>query len=309
MADRYRQHDHEKERGPRQRRDRGEHAGQERAWEDANRRRQGPDIPGEPGRWQDREGWDRQEDWRERGDWVERQPNWQERGWGNRQYEERGPNRRQDDWNTRAGPGGDWQDRARRERWFARDDRKSQAHRPEEEFSDENFYANRGWTRPSSLERERDWGYYRGQQIAGDRNQEGEPGLPIDYIGSDADRRNWRGENEFARGADADRLLSRRRAEGEWAAARSQAWNQRGPFSGMGPQGYRRSDERIKEEICERLTWHGQINASKIEIDVKEGEVTLRGQVERKNEKRLAEDVVEKIDGVKDVQNQLRVTQ
>jgi osmotically-inducible protein OsmY len=82
---------------------------------------------------------------------------------------------------------------------------------------------------------------------------------------------------------------------------------QHGRFSGKGPKGYQRSDERIREEICERLTQHPEIDASEIEVKVDKGEVTLTGTVEERQAKRLAEDAVENISGVRDVHNQLRV--
>ena len=78
-----------------------------------------------------------------------------------------------------------------------------------------------------------------------------------------------------------------------------------GPFSGVGPKGYQRSDERILEDVCERLTRHGQIDASDIEVHVKDGEVTLSGSVDDRAAKRMAEDVVDDVSGVKDVHNNL----
>jgi osmotically-inducible protein OsmY len=80
-----------------------------------------------------------------------------------------------------------------------------------------------------------------------------------------------------------------------------------GPFTGIGPKNYRRSDDRIKEEICERLTHHGQINARQIEIHVQDGEVTLEGQVDSRHMKRLAELTVENIRGIKDIHNRLKM--
>lgn len=76
---------------------------------------------------------------------------------------------------------------------------------------------------------------------------------------------------------------------------------------GRGPKGYRRSDERILEDINERLTQHDRIDASDIEVRVEEGDVTLSGQVDSRTAKRLAEDVAYGVSGVIDVQNNLRV--
>ena len=76
---------------------------------------------------------------------------------------------------------------------------------------------------------------------------------------------------------------------------------------GRGPRNYRRSDERIREEINERLTRHPDIDASDVEVQVTNGEVVLAGIVEDRPAKRLAEDIVEDIFGVADVQNNLKV--
>lgn len=81
----------------------------------------------------------------------------------------------------------------------------------------------------------------------------------------------------------------------------------RGRFSGRGPKSYRRSDDRIKEDVCEALTRDAHIDASDVEIEVKEGEVTLSGFVPERNMKHHAEDIIEHCTGVKDVTNNLRV--
>jgi osmotically-inducible protein OsmY len=76
---------------------------------------------------------------------------------------------------------------------------------------------------------------------------------------------------------------------------------------GKGPSGYTRSDERIRETVCEMLTEHHHVDATNIEVTVKNGEVMLGGSVEDRRQKRLAEDIAEQVSGVKDVQNQIRV--
>jgi len=86
-------------------------------------------------------------------------------------------------------------------------------------------------------------------------------------------------------------------------------YGEQGRFAGRGPKGYTRSDDRIREDVCERLTQHPEIDAAEIEIQVKNGEVTLTGTVDRREEKRMAEDVAEAVSGVKDVHNQLRAQQ
>jgi hypothetical protein len=78
-------------------------------------------------------------------------------------------------------------------------------------------------------------------------------------------------------------------------------------YRGKGPRGFTRSDERIKEIVCERLTDDDRVDASNIDVIVRNGEVTLTGTVDERRSKRLAEDIVEDLPGVKDVQNQIRV--
>ena len=83
--------------------------------------------------------------------------------------------------------------------------------------------------------------------------------------------------------------------------------SQSGQFSGRGPKGWQRSDERIKDDVSERLTDHPDIDASEIEVQVTGAEVTLTGTVDHRQAKRLAEDIAESVSGVKDVHNQIRV--
>lgn len=84
------------------------------------------------------------------------------------------------------------------------------------------------------------------------------------------------------------------------------AWIEPGPLTGLGPRGYTRSDDRIREDICDRLTRHGRIDATDVQINVRNGEVTLEGRVDSRDAKRLAEDVAESVDGVRDVINHLK---
>jgi osmotically-inducible protein OsmY len=81
----------------------------------------------------------------------------------------------------------------------------------------------------------------------------------------------------------------------------------RGMYAGRGPRGYRRSDERIREDVNERLTDDWRVDAIDIEVSVDNGLVTLAGRVGSRAEKRRAEDVAESVSGVADVSNQLRV--
>jgi osmotically-inducible protein OsmY len=78
-------------------------------------------------------------------------------------------------------------------------------------------------------------------------------------------------------------------------------------YAGKGPRGYQRNDQRIHEDICDRLTDDPRIDASDIEVTVNGGEVTLTGSVRTREEKRFAEDLAERLSGVREVNNNLKV--
>ncbi|WP_448192978.1 BON domain-containing protein [Azospirillum sp. sgz301742] len=78
---------------------------------------------------------------------------------------------------------------------------------------------------------------------------------------------------------------------------------------GRGPRGYTRSDDRIREDLSDRLTDDPYVDASDIEIAVSGGEITLSGHVEHRSARRRAEDIAESVSGVTHVQNNLRVRQ
>jgi hypothetical protein len=80
-----------------------------------------------------------------------------------------------------------------------------------------------------------------------------------------------------------------------------------GPYAGRGPKGYKRSDQQIVEEACQRLERDGEIDASEIEVSAEDGTIRLRGTVPDRQTKRHAEECVESIYGAQDVMNELRV--
>jgi hypothetical protein len=103
-----------------------------------------------------------------------------------------------------------------------------------------------------------------------------------------------------------------RRAIARHAVPSSAAWEPEderlaGPYAGIPPRGYRRSDERVREDICERFTAHGYLDPSDVEVAVQNGEAMLTGTVATRAQKRLAEDLAEGVPGVTEVCNHLRV--
>lgn len=84
---------------------------------------------------------------------------------------------------------------------------------------------------------------------------------------------------------------------------------QQARYRGKGPRGYRWSDRRLHEEICERLTQHPGIDATHIEVQVHEGAVLLSGDVRRRIERCLAEMVVARIPYVTHISNGIRASE
>ena len=133
----------------------------------------------------------------------------------------------------------------------------------------------------------------------------------------------------------SDELRERRRDDVRWSAHNPEDWGEQhlssdgyattwGPrerggywrqyeaarrhYVGLGPKGYKRADDRIRDEICDRMTDDPALDASEIVVEVMDGEVTISGSVMSRDQKRRAEDVAARISGVRDVTNQLRVT-
>lgn len=168
--------------------------------------------------------------------------------------------------------------------------------------------------RERERERDRDWhdGGHRGSLERGyERSRDTLRDL------TDRDRDGRRGFSEWADDDRPSHRLSERTAWGSSPAPfRSDEGFNRGrgyagsygpSYAGRGPRGYQRGDERIREDVCDRLTDDHRVDASDIEIQIRKGEVTLSGSVRSREEKRYAEDIVERVSGVRDVSNHLKV--
>ncbi|MDY0066671.1 MAG: BON domain-containing protein [Steroidobacteraceae bacterium] len=77
-------------------------------------------------------------------------------------------------------------------------------------------------------------------------------------------------------------------------------------YRGLGPKGYERSGERLREIICERLTDDPRIDASQVSVEVDAKTVKLTGEAPDRRSKYAIEELVERC-GAQDVDNQLRV--
>jgi hypothetical protein len=75
----------------------------------------------------------------------------------------------------------------------------------------------------------------------------------------------------------------------------------------VGPKGYRRPDERVREDICERLAMNPYVDVRDVTVDVAAGVVTLGGTVRERREKYVIEEISDAVFGVMEVENHLRV--
>jgi osmotically-inducible protein OsmY len=141
--------------------------------------------------------------------------------------------------------------------------------------------------------------------------------------GEEADYRSRYGGGYYERGRGYEEASPREHERGWWDRAKDEvkSWTgdeaaeqrrrmdeERGHY-GRGPKGYTRSDERIREDVSDRLTDDWTVDASNIEVTVANCEVTLAGTVDSRSAKRRAEDCAESVSGVRNVQNNLRVEQ
>jgi hypothetical protein len=129
--------------------------------------------------------------------------------------------------------------------------------------------------------------------------------------------RGWRGE---PRGRETERPWVDPGAERTGRDTRGMVeWEDRGPLAWLrarfgggperrarGPKGYSRSDDRIHEDVCERIARSG-VDAGEVEVKVENREVTLTGTVGDRDEKWWLEQVVDDVFGVEEVHNHLRI--
>jgi osmotically-inducible protein OsmY len=218
---------------------------------------------------------------------------------------------------------GDWEAGRPRQtgNWSGmRGERPGYGYRGQREYSDD--YPSYG----SQYGRDRDFGYggrrdpdynpYEYEPYPSGR-RDFAPGYGRDYPG------NYRGsqhhafhEDRYGRYGDRNEdrgWLDRASDEvsswfGDEEAQRRRDMDEMRDHRGRGPKGYKRSDERIREDLSDRLTDDSWLDASDIEVRVKDSEVTLTGTVDSRSAKYRAEMIAESCSGVSEVQNNLRVT-
>lgn len=70
-----------------------------------------------------------------------------------------------------------------------------------------------------------------------------------------------------------------------------------------------RHDDRIREDVRDRLIMSDEVDANDVEVLVEAGEVTLAGNVETRHMKQIARDIAAAVPGVSSVHNRLHVEQ
>lgn len=142
--------------------------------------------------------------------------------------------------------------------------------------------------------------------ITGERARAGDDSSESDRLMQDRER-TWSLVNERRDRSNYGIGPGNTRFSNDATASRGEV--RREDHRGRGPRNYQRSDERIREDVNERLGDDPMVDASEIEVSVQNREVTLTGTVRDRREKRRAEDIAESIPGVAHVQNNLRVGQ
>jgi hypothetical protein len=196
--------------------------------------------------------------------------------------------------------------------WFGDDDarrRRDRDEREDERWNREEQWRTRerawGNERSSSSDRpygDRDYGW-NSESARSDRPFRGATSSR-EAARSPAFQPYARGSQEFGPEGYGSASYATTRAR-EWQS--SERWRVPGPHVGRGPKGYQRSEERIREEINDRLTAHGLVDATDVEVRIQGGEVTLTGFVDSRDAKRAAEDCAEDVHGVREVHNHLRI--
>ncbi|WP_082721540.1 BON domain-containing protein [Burkholderia latens] len=161
----------------------------------------------------------------------------------------------------------------------------------------ERGYGHRG---SSNAARQSGEGRYGGEgRHGGEGRYGGEAGYGGDRPGVRGHHRmGWYGgERDYdSRGADAPDL------------SRFGSDVQREPMrQRRGPKGYTRSDERIREDVCERLAHALDIDVSDVTVQVRDGRVELDGTVPSRWMKHDIEDIADSCMCVRDVENRVRV--
>jgi len=199
------------------------------------------------------------------------------RSWfGNEEAQRRRMMDEREDWRGVGGSNDRWRDRDRE--WSRSDWPRGESSRTSTE-----------WRGPDERQWSRGWGWVEGPG-SGSYRSSGYSTSGLGSYGTFGRERDW-----GRQGRETHESSSR-----DWMTMH-------GPHSGRGPRNYQRSDERIREDLCERFTQHSYLDPTDIDVRVQNAQVTLDGTVSDRWAKRTAEDLADSVWGVKEVHNLLRI--
>lgn len=127
------------------------------------------------------------------------------------------------------------------------------------------------------------------------------------------------GEEDFEQSAHTNKRNIHVRPQGNWhhpgvsGKDENETWvnedeyKEQTDFTGYGPKNYKRTDDRIYEEVCDMLMRDKKVDATHIGVKVQNGVVYLSGKANSRQDKKHAELIVEHLPGVRDVRNELTV--
>lgn len=230
----------------------------------------------------------------------------------------------------RSGYGGDWfnrdryrRDDDRREGWLGdrsrhgSEDRSGYGYGYGPDYGERRYGRDYDFDRDRDRDRGRDYGYgYGAGRFGGGDFERSDRGMSrTAYERGRGEYEGGYGRQGYGQRDDERSWWDRTRDEvrswmgDEDAERRRRTDEMRSGHYGRGPKGYTRSDERIREDVSDRLADDWRLDASDIEVAVSNGEVTLSGTVDSREAKRRAEDLADNVSGVRHVQNNLRIRQ
>lgn len=179
-------------------------------------------------------------------------------------------------------------------------------------------YSGQDASRGGQVAGRREFGGYGGGAESGAAGRVGAPGGPASPAGGGVARGGMSGGPGMGAGSGRGMDPDRGGQPGYGTDAGATAFGAPGAggmgassgytMRNRGPKGWQRSDERIHDDVCERLANEHGIDPSEVSVEVQGGTVMLTGTVPDRTMKYRIEDIVDGCSGVREVENRLRVS-
>jgi osmotically-inducible protein OsmY len=212
--------------------------------------------------------------------------------WGNNDHQQQWGNNRQDQWNNNNDrQSSQWGNNDRQQQW--NDQGNSNQYRDQQysQFQNKNSIGNA----------------YATDRFSNRNSWENNTNNNNNQYGND---RSWNNSGNNSNSSDRWGAMGGNDRSSSWMNNdQNRSSMNEGNHRGKGPRGYQRSEDRIKEDIHDRLSDDSFLDASEIEVSMENNNVVLSGSVESRTAKRRAEDIAESVSGVSNVENRLRVAE